>query len=218
MVFLFNDLLLETKPIKKNGVEVFKFKNSYHLVQLQPATFPDNLKGTDILHPFLYFLCACLTLSACLFSVIVDGRIGFSLQASGDTVDVARFFTSSQERDEWFKDLSLLHQDLESKRDHHNGMHSGRTISRLNTYTTHSLCAMQSLSSSEPSSALKRPRSPSLCAIRLGTLHNRMMIQREVTKRVTRKCKPAPRRFLHGMDLIIIRCCAKIPLSVAALH
>ena len=53
MVFLFNDLLVDTKPVKKSGVEVFKFKNSYHLVQLLPVILPDDLKGT---HHSLFWL------------------------------------------------------------------------------------------------------------------------------------------------------------------
>lgn len=96
MVFLFNDLLVDTKPVKKSGVEVFKFKNSYHLVQLLPVVLPDDLK---------------------------DNRFGFALRADGDTVDVVRFFAAStQERDEWVNELNSLRQDINAKREHHNDL------------------------------------------------------------------------------------------------
>lgn len=50
MVILFNDLLIDTKPVKKNGVEMLKLKNSYHLVQLYPVKLPEDAKGNPWRH------------------------------------------------------------------------------------------------------------------------------------------------------------------------
>ncbi len=142
MIFLFNDLLVETKPMKKSGVEVFKLKHSYHLVQVQPVDIPDT-KGTSFSSEReIDYLCSSQILTPFTSIKISDTRFGFSLMADGDTVMVKLYAASAEEKEYWMKDLCSLRNEIEDRRKHYNG--TTLKIAETNFYSYYFLTLVDS--------------------------------------------------------------------------
>lgn len=132
-MILLNDILIDTKPVKKSGVEMYEFKNSYYLVQVQPVRLLDEKGAACVCAPsrVVSGAHAIVTLMS-----LAEGRYGFALRSDGDNVDVVRFFAATaQEREKWVNELSNLRQHINAKRQHHSGTHCACTTPSLSLPT-----------------------------------------------------------------------------------
>ena len=131
VMFLFNDLLVETKPIKRSSAKSpsghstsFQYERCFHLYRLYPRSLPDTNSEFPVPPPlflprFSDISTKDLTCSRLLSKT--GEKHGIALVTDGDLTMVRLYASTALEKDQWIKHFNLVKLEIELKRKEHDG-------------------------------------------------------------------------------------------------